>query len=167
MAKKKRINREKLLVLTAAAICIGFMATVTMFFPAVKLTNIYISSITTDVDGLHAVFGGVVSVGNENIQLNITEYLFNPLVFVGYLLPFVGVIFGVVKFDSKNSLVHYVSAGLCVLGAVLIFLEPNLFASVNAISDKFTVSLLIGPILGGILSLISAGFHFGCGYIKR
>lgn len=168
MAKKKRINKDLLFVLTAGAICFGLMACVVMFFPAVKLTyESILGTFENEIDGLHAVFGGAITAGNENFQFTITEFSFNVLAFIGYLLPLAAAVLGLLAFKSKSNLINYVAVVLCIVGAILIFLEPTLFVSVNEINEKYVASLLIGPVLGGIFALVSAAFHGGCGYMKK
>jgi hypothetical protein len=166
--QKKRINRDLLFVLTAAAVCFGFMSFVTVVFPAVKMSfEGLIKTYEMEVSGIHAVFGGKVTGGNEYIELTFTEYKFNFLTLFGYLLPLIASIGGVLIFKSKKDLPHYVVAGLCFLGAILIFLEPVLFRSVNEIADSIKVSLLVGPVIGGLLALVAGAFNIGCGVMKR
>ena len=166
--QKKRINKDLLFVLTAVAVCFGFMAFVTLVFPALKMSyDGIIKTYEMEVSGIHAVFGGKITEGNEYIELTIMEYKFNFLSLLGYLLPLIASIFGVLIFNSKKDLPHYIVGGLCFLGAILIFLEPVFFRSVNEISDSIKVTLLAGPILGGLLALITTGFIIGCGYMKR
>ena len=69
--QKKRVNKEVLFVLMSAAVCLGFMAFVTVVFPALRING-------EEVSGVHAVFGG--------------EYKFNFIVLLGYLLPLIGAI---------------------------------------------------------------------------
>ena len=144
--QKKRINKELLFVLTSAAVCLGFMAFVTVVFPALKMGG-------AEVSGINAVFG--------------VEYKFNFLVLFGYLLPLISAICGVVFFNAKSAIFHYVLSGLCFLGVILIFLEPVLFRSVNAIENMVEITLHAGPIIGGLLTVISGIFHISCGYMKR
>ena len=144
--QKKRVNKEVLFVLMSAAVCLGFMAFVTVVFPALKMDG-------EEVSGVHAVFGG--------------EYKFNFLVLFAYLLPLISAICGVVFFSTKSEITHYVLSGLCFIGAILIFLEPTLFASINTIAATVKVSLHAGPIIGGFLAIISGVFHISCGYMKR
>lgn len=168
MAKKKKVNKELLFVLTTAAVCLGFMAFVAMFFPAVKMTveGIF-GTYSTEVSGIHAVFGGTITEGNEYIQLTVAEYGFNFMAFLGYLLPLLGAVASFLAFKSKGKLLDFVAIGLFVLGAILIFLEPSLFASVNEINEKIVCSLLVGPILGGVFALLAALFNAGCIAMKK
>ena len=74
------------------------------------------------------------------------------------------------EFFSPSSIqitCHYVLSGLCFLGVILIFLEPVLFRSVNAIENMVEITLHAGPIIGGLLTVISGIFHISCGYMKR
>lgn len=170
MAKKKVVNKDLLFVLTTAAVCLGFMASVAMFFPAVKLTlnlGSILGEAVTEISGIHAVFGGKITEGNENIQLTIAEYSFNFMTLLGYLLPLVGAGIGLFAFKKKGNLLNYIAALLCIVGAILIFLEPVFFASVNELSEKIKVSLLIGPILGGIFAILSGVFNASCGVLKK
>ena len=144
--QKKRINKEVLFVLTSAAVCLGFMAFVTVVFPALKMDGV-------EVSGIHAVFG--------------VEYKFNFLVLFGYLLPLISAVCGVVFFNAKNEIPHYIVSGLCFLGAILIFLEPVLFRSVNEVIETTKITLHAGPVIGGLLAIISGIFNISCGYMKR
>ena len=144
--QKKRVNKEVLFVLMSAAVCLGFMAFVTVVFPALRING-------EEVSGVHAVFGG--------------EYKFNFIVLLGYLLPLIGAILGVIFFDTKSGIPHYVLSGLCLIGVIIILLEPVLFASINEIEQTIKVSLHAGPIIGGLLTILSGIFHISCGYMKR
>ncbi len=167
MAKKK-VNKQLLFVLTAAAVCLAFMATVSMFFPAVKMTveGIF-GSYSTEVSGIHAVFGGTITEGNEYIQLTVAEYGFNFLVLLGYLLPLVSIVVSYLAYKGKTDLLHLIAAGLCIVGAILIFLEPTLFASVNEISENIVCTALVGPILGGIFAILAGLTNVGCVVLKK
>ena len=143
--QRKRVNKELLFVLTSASVCIGFMAFVTVVFPALKMDG-------REVLGVYAVFGG--------------EYKFNFLALLGYLLPLIGAVCGVIFFNAKNGIPHYIASGLCFIGAILIFLEPVLFADINEIEHTIKVSLHAGPIIGGLLSIVSGIFNISCGIMK-
>ena len=162
--QKKRINRDLLFVLTAAAVCFGFMAFVTVVFPAVKMNY---NGLITEVSGIHAVFGGEVSGENEFIELTFKGYKFNFLVFLGYLLPLIAGIIAALVFNSKKELPHYIACGLCFIGAILIFLEPVLFRNVNEIKEMIDINFLAGPIIGGLLAIIASVFNISCGAMKR
>ena len=144
--QKKRINKELLFVLMSAAVCLGFMAFVTVVFPALKMDGV-------EVSGVNAVFG----VG----------FKFNFLILLGYLFPLISVICGVVFFNAKSEVPHYISSVLCFLGVIIIFLEPVLFRSVNVIVNTVEITLHAGPIIGGLLAIVSGIFHISCGYMKR
>lgn len=168
MAKKKKVNKQLLFVLTAAAVCLGFMAFVALFFPAVKMTvEGILGTYSQEVSGIHAVFGGTITEGNEHIQLTVAEYGFNFMAFLGYLLPLIAAALSLLAFKSKGNLLNFVAAGLCLVGAILIFLEPTFFASVNEINEKVVCSLLIGPILGGVFAILAGLFNTGCAVMKK
>ena len=168
MGKKKKVNKELLFVLTTTAVALSFMAFVVVFFPAVKMSvNGIFGTYETEVSGLHAVFGGKITEGNEYIQLTVAEYGFNVLAFVGYLLPLLSIVVSFVAYKSKGKMLHYVAAILCIIGAVLIFLEPTFFATVNEIDENITCSLLIGPILGGIFAILAAMVNAGSSLLKK
>ena len=153
---KKRINKDLLFVLTAGAVCFGFMSFVTVVFPAVKMLGM-------EVSGVHAVFGGKITNGKEYSL----ECKFNFLSLIGYLLPLIASVCGVIFFNSKKPLTHYVLCGLCVIGAIVIFLEPVLFSSVNELDGSLEISLLAGPVIGGLLAIVAGGFNISCGTMKR
>ena len=144
--QKKRVNKELLFVLTSAAVCLGFMAFVTVVFPALIMDGV-------EVSGVHAVFGG--------------QYKFNFVVLFGYLLPLIGALCANVVFGAKSDYPHYIVSVLCFIGAILIFLEPVLFAIVNEVAETIEVSLLAGPIIGGLLSIAAGIFNISCGVMKR
>ena len=122
MNKKKRINKEHLFLLTTGAVCLAFMAFTTMLFPAVKLAY---SSYSTEVSGLHAVFGGTVA----NVQLAPQKYNFNIISLIGYILPLVAVILGILAFKKEGIILNYVAAILCLVATIIMFLEPTIFVT--------------------------------------
>lgn len=159
MVKKKRINKEQLFLLTSSAVCLSFMAFTTMLFPAVKLSY---SSFVTEVSGLHAVFGGSV----QNVQLAPTEYNFNFIVLIGYLLPIASLVLSILAFKKEGILLNYIAAILCFLSTIIMFLEPTLFTVFNKVNSNYNVSILFGPVLGGVLAIISGALNLGCVKIK-
>ena len=159
MASKKRINKEKLFLLTTGSVCLAFMAFTTMMFPAVKLSY---SSYHTEVSGLHAVFGGSVT----NVQLAPNNYNFNIVVLIGYLLPLVSLVLSILAFKKEGIALNYIAAILCLVATIVMFLEPTLFTLFNEVNSNYNVSILFGPVVGGVLALISGLFNLGCVKLK-
>ena len=146
---------------------LDFMAFVTMFFPAVKMSVEGIISNNTEVSGLQALFGGKIIEENQFIQLTVFQLRFNPVAFIGYLLPFLSIVVSFIAFKVKGMLAHFIAAILCIIGAVLIFLEPTFFATINEINENITCSLLIGPILGGIFAILAGMVNAGSSLLKK
>lgn len=168
MAKKKKVNKEVLFLLTSAAVCIAFMGFVVMFFPAVKLTTeILFKTYEVEISGIQAIFGGKLTEGNEVVQLTLAEFNFNIVSLIGYVLLLVSAFISVISFNRNDYLLDIVSTVLCVVAAIVIFLEPTIFASVNQLSENIKCTLLIGPILGGIFALLAAAFNASCINLKR
>ena len=167
MAKKK-VNKDLLFVVTVLAISLSFMAFVTMFFPAVKMTiESIIGTVESEVSGILAVFGGKITEGNDKFQLTVAEYGFNTLVFIGYLLPLLSIPLAYLAFKDKKDLFSFVAIGLALVGAILIFVEPALFASVNEINENIVCSALVGPVLGGIFAILAGLANGAVVYLKK
>ena len=167
MAKKK-LNKDLLFVVTVAAMALGLMAFVAMFFPAVKMTvkGIF-GTYESEVSGVLAVFGGKITEGNDKFQLTVAEYGFNVLAFIGYLLPLLSIPVAYLAFKDKKNLFSFIAIGLALVGAILIFVEPALFASVNEINENIVCSALVGPILGGIFAILAALANGAVVYLKK
>ena len=124
--KKQKVNKKVFLVVTIVAAALAFIAFVAMFFPAVNMSvKGILGTYETQVSGLHAVFGGKITEGNEHFQLTVAEYGFNALAFIGYLLPLLSLVIGYFAYKGKGEMFNYIAAILCIVGAILIFLEPT------------------------------------------
>lgn len=168
MAKKKKVNKDLLFVVTVAAMALGLMAFVAMFFPAVKMTvSGILGTHESEVSGILAVFGGKITEGNEHFQFTVAEYGFNTFAFIGYLLPLLAIPLSYLAFKNKNNLFSFVAIALSLVGAILIFLQPSLFASVNEINENIVCSALVGPILGGIFAILAALANGAVVYLKK
>lgn len=168
MAKKKKVNKDLLFVVTVAAMALGLMAFVAMFFPAVKMTveGIF-GTYESEVSGILAVFGGKITEGNEHFQFTVAEYGFNTFVFIGYLLPLLSIPLAYLAFKDKKNLFSFIAIALALVGAILIFLQPSLFASVNEINENIVCSALVGPILGVIFAILAALANGAVVYLKK
>lgn len=161
MASKKRINKEQLFLLTTGAVCVAFMAFTTMLFPAVKVTLFF--DFPTEVSGLHAIFGGTVIKGQDDIM----TYNFNIISLIGFLLPLVSLVLSILAFKKDGIILNIVATMLCLIATIVMFLEPVFFQLVNPIYQDWEVNILFGPVVGGLLSLISGGFNLGCIKLKK
>ena len=130
-----------------------------MLFPAVKLSY---SSYATEVSGLHAVFGGSVT----NVQLAPNTYNFNIVLLIGYLLPLASLVLSIFAFNKEGIILNYIAAILCLVATIVMFLEPTLFTFFNEVNSNYNVSILFGPVLGGILALISGALNLACVKLK-
>lgn len=168
MAKKKKVNKDLLFVVTVAAMALGLMAFVAMFLPAVKMTveGIF-GTYESEVSGILAVFGGKITEGNEHFQFTVAEYGFNTFAFIGYLLPLLSIPLSYLAFKDKKNLFSFIAIALSLVGAILIFLQPSLFASVNEINENIVCSALVGPILGGIFAILAALANGAVVYLKK
>ena len=169
MAKKKKVNKDLLFVVTVAAMALGLMAFVAMFFPAVKMTfdGGILGTAESEVSGILAVFGGKITEGNEHFQFTVAEYGFNTFAFIGYLLPLLAIPLSYLAFKNKNNLFSFVAIALSLVGAILIFLQPSLFASINEINENVVCSALVGPILGGIFAILAGLANGAVVYLKK
>ena len=95
------------------------------------------------------------------------EYGFNTLAFIGYLLPLLSIPLAYLAFKDKKNLFSFVAIGLALVGAILIFVEPALFASVNEINENIVCSALVGPVLGGILAILAGLANGAVVYLKK
>lgn len=167
MVKKKRINKEQLFLLTSSAVCFAFMAFTTMLFPVARLSA---GDFIIDISGLHAVYGGKVTLE----YLGSYEYKFNIVLFIGYLLPIISLVLSVLAFKKEGRTFNFIAAILCFIAALIMFSELLLFQVFNShfINDFFTVAInpniaiSFGPILGGVLALISGLLNLGCFKLK-
>jgi hypothetical protein len=158
---KKRINKEALFLLTSFIMCFAFASFVCMVFPAVKLTyDGLVLDTSIKVDGIIAVFGGKVTV-SENTNIDLIETKFNVLSMLGYFLPLLGSIVCYLAFKKKSQFLYFVTAGLCIIGGMLILLEGIIFANVNDLSNIVRVSILFGPIAGGISAILAGIVSLG------
>ena len=146
--KGKRYNKETVFLLTAGSVCLSFMAFTTMVFPALTWK---IDFKQIEVSGIFAVFGGNVTDGYA--------FKFNVLSLIGYLLSIVSLVLNLKAFDKKETTIHYVSFGVSLLSALIIFLEGLIVGLINNISS---LTLAIGPILGGIFMIFAALLNISC-----
>lgn len=162
---KKRINKEALFVLTAFIVCFSFVSFVCIAFPALKVT--YETSefiIEGKAEGLMAIFGGTVSSGSEVNNFNLLNAKFNLLSLIGYLLPLLSLLLAMFALSKKSQILYYVTAAICFIGAIITFSEATIFTAVNSIS-KYEVTLLFGPIMGGICGVIAGVISIGSWYV--
>ncbi len=177
MAKKNL----KYFIPGAIALVLGIVAFCMMFLPAVKFTFETIGFSEDGWTGAQIAFGYKESVlGQEFTILN-----FNFIALLAFLLPIVG---GILALLFKNGLITKIVTTACfVVSAVLMFsmaaisgmgrvtLEEGNFVSdtVNSILQGIydavdeTKSLAVGPIVGGIVSIVGAVACFFKGTIAK
>jgi hypothetical protein len=163
----KRINKEALFVLTAFIISFAFVNFICIALPALKVT--YETSsflIVGKVDGLIATFGGTVSNGSTTNNFNLLDAKYNALSLYAYLIPLVSCILTLVGLSKKKQILYYISGIICLACGVITLLEGVIFSSINNTAMYgYEVSLLIGPIIGGICGVIAGIACFGSWYI--
>jgi hypothetical protein len=166
MAKKK-INKDLLFVVTVAAMALGLMAFVAMFFPAVKMSTdgLFGAVYEYEVSGIISTFGGIIE--DKNLPFLKKECIFNTLAFIGYLLPLLSIPVAYLAFKDKKNLFSFVAIALSLVGAILIFVEPALFASINEINENIVCSALVGPVLGGIFAILAGLANGAVVYLKK
>ena len=160
---KKRINKENLFVLTSFVMCFAFVGFVCMVLPAVKISSNALSSASVKIDGIVAVFGGESKL-NDLVLFN---FKFNLLSLIGYLLPLVGCVLCYFAFKKLNLMLYYVTAVLCIVGGGLTLFESVIFRSINNISEVLNVSILLGPIIGGVSSILAGLVSIGSSQIFK
>ena len=166
MIQPKRINKEHLFLTTSAAVCLAFMAFVTMVFPAINLvltTTLVEESFNIKVLGTNAIFGGKLYLDN----LVIGKANFSFLSLIAYLLPLAAVFLSVMAFDKKSPLYNIISAVVCFTGAIMMLSQCYLTNIEVLTLYGFTTKLLIGPKLGAIFAAISGCFNLGSVKIKN
>lgn len=161
----KKVNKETLFVLTAFIVCIAFVNFLCVTLPALKVTYETSAFILEGrVEGLMAIAGGTVSSGSTTSNFNLLDAKFNPINLVGYLLPVVGCILTLVAFSKKKQFLYYASGVIFVASGVITLLEGTIYKMINNITTM-EVSLLIGPIMGGLCGVIAGIISFGSWYI--
>lgn len=163
----KRINKEALFVLTAFIISFAFVNFICIALPALKVT--YETSsflIEGKVEGLVATFGGTISNGSTTNNFNLLNAKYNSISLFGYLFPLLACIIALVAYAKKNQILYYFTGVICLVCGIITLLEGVIFSSVNNIASYgYEVSLLLGPIIGGICGVLSAIACFGSWYI--
>ena len=162
---KKRVNREALFILTAIVVCFSFVNFICIAFPALKLThNNEYFNVSAKVEGLIAIVGGTISAGSETNNSNLLNASFNLLSLIGYIIPLVGCILSMIALNKTNQIMYYIAGVFCLAGGVITLFEGVIFTSVNNLK-LVEVSLLFGPIIGGICGVLAGVVSFGSWYI--
>jgi|GEM_PF-2191659 len=144
-----------------------------VFLPMLKevtVTSIFGVTYTTSVvyPGLGVIFGGThdvittISSGSNNVNTSIsTDFVFNIVGFLGFLLPLLGAILVVAnKFVTKKvPIFSIVGLILMVVGIVLLFFVPSYFKNINGMDNSIElqheVGLLMAIVLYGCLCITS------------
>jgi hypothetical protein len=156
---KKRFNKDAFLLATFILFSLSLCALFAMTLPGVELS--YFEN-KIKIDGLFAVFGGQYKA-EDRIGL-VTYFLdFNLISLLGYSLPIIGSVVGIFAFRKANKILYFISGILCLIGGVLIFLEPMFFIYANNYPNTHHAALLVGPIIGGITSSLAGLIGIGCG----
>ncbi len=82
--------------------------------------------------------------------------------FIGYLLVLIGGICAVVisfimKDEKMAKIITLAAAALILVGAILVFCEKAMFYGANNVEAPSNASLAAGPVVAGIMAIISAG----------
>ena len=159
---KKRINKETLFLITSFVVCFSLVSFMCLVFPGVKVTNALSSTFGgVKVDGIKAVFGGTVTAEINKVMVTVYETKFNFFSLLGYLLPVVGGVFAIFGLKKLNLLHFLIASAFCIVGGVLILFEAEIFRSVNDLLEYETVTLLFGPIMGGITAIVAGLIALG------
>lgn len=162
---KKRVNKEALFVLTAFIICFAFVNVVCIALPALKITHETSAFIREGkVEGLRAIAGGTVSSGDATNNFNMLNAKFNPLSLFGYLFPLLGCIIAMFALSKKSQILYYIVGAICLTSGIITLCEGVIFKVVNNI-PHYEVSLLAGPIIGGICGILAGLASIGSWYI--
>lgn len=161
----KRVNKETLFVITAFVVCIAFVNFLCIAFPALKVTYETSAFILEGrVEGLMAIAGGTVSAGSTTSNFNLIDAKFNPISLIGYLLPLVACALALLALSKKSQILYYVTGSICLIAGVITLLEGVIFKLINNITIM-EVSLLLGPIMGGICGIVAGFISFGSWYV--
>lgn len=160
MAKRKKQNKQSLVILIV--LCLGVLATLTIFLPALVTGS---GDNKVFYSGLDVTFGktladlGVLAKG---------KIPFSILALLAYLLPIIGgtiVLFA----PKKNKILKPIAMLLFLASAVLLFLLPEYIKMVsesglfgNSAATNLGGSLTWGSIMGAIFSILGL---FGTGYL--
>lgn len=135
--------------------CAGLLAVVAfflMFAPALKNGS-------TTYEGVKVLFGEKVTALGITIE---TKGAIGS--FIGYLLVLLGGICAVVisfimKDEKMAKIITLAAAALILVGAILVFCEKAMYYSANNVEVSGTdyTKLAAGPIVAGIMAIISAG----------
>lgn len=154
---KKRINKEALFLLTSVVVCVALVNFMCLVFPALKLTpKLFGGQTVIKVEGIDAVFGGEITINN----INILKMKFNFISLLGYIFPLAGAVLVIIGLKKTNPIMYYLAGSLCILGGITTLLEGFIFNQINNL-EEIKVSLLAGPIIGGVCGLIAGFISFG------
>jgi hypothetical protein len=129
------------------AILLGVFAVLTIFFPAGIADSD--SDIDTTIAGLRAVFGA------EAYDEKVLDFSF--LALLAYAAPLAGIALLVLADMKGNKMFGLVAAACFAVGAVLMFLMPELVKYTEEMyEDYFDIELGAGCVIGAIVSLVAA-----------
>ena len=155
----KKINLKMILCLVAAVL--GFVAAMMLFAPALKAETL--------LGGESTLKGSEIAFGKK---VNGSDYLTASAYMLPLFLAIVGVVLSVLALLGKGGKIVPVVAAVCFVAAAILFFLPKVLitpdlgkldgdAKSKALENfregvKKSYDLSAGPIVGGILSIISA-----------
>lgn len=148
-----------LIILKIFLILFAIAVFISMFLPVMSFVYIiHRHYIIFTVPGYLGTFGGHIQHSIIYIR---TDYEFNVIPFLGYILPMLSIIPLYIGYKFKKKILIILPILLCLIGAVCIYLEPTLFLSINNITlqEEANMTILIGPKLGVIFAAMTALFN--------
>lgn len=143
--KKLKLGDNGCLILTAAVFGLGFIATLCLVLPALRLT---------DSNGLnYELLGMSVTFGLKAFEFDLA---FNILTFLGYFLALAATVLVVLGFFKNKKILFFIGLPLFILAAILIILEKNFFMMFNPNISFSELKLMFGPIIGFISAILAS-----------
>ena len=150
-------NNELKKLLTLMTFCLGFSASITMFFPSVVMIH---EGIKYQIVGAYAIFGSKISF----------VYHFNIVPLIAYLFVLIGVILSVIQFKKENKWMYIICATLFLVAGVMFLFTTKSFAFVNQgeayIQEASEIRNGSGVYFGSILSFLSSFLMLGAFFYK-
>ena len=153
----KKESNLKTYIPGAIAFVLGIAAFCMMFLPAVQ----YSATALNTTKNLYSYTGSQLAFGYSESVLasSITILNFNFLIFLSFLLPVVGGVFGLI--GGKSFIFKIVATACFVGGAVLLFTTAasatiGMTDTQKELVSKLDASLMAGPIVAAVLCVLGA-----------
>ena len=168
MAKKSKYGNY---IAGGIALLFGILTCCMMFLEAVSYTaDLAITKASYSYTGSQLVFGYKETLGSGSLSVTTTILNFNFMALLAFFLPLVG---GLLAIVTNNGLISKILTTACfVVGAVFLFTlaayaPVGMSESQAELVKNLDVALGIGPILGGVFSVIGAVVCFFKGSIAK